>query len=78
MQTLRWANFLSQFHFHFAHIPGKHNTVVDALSRGPRENVVLVAYYNDLSSMIDLYAMYPDFANVMSALSMGRHKIHMC
>ena len=69
---------MSQFPFHIAHIPGEHNTVVDALSRGPRANVVLVAYHNDLSSLIDVYAMDPDFANVMSALSMGRHKIHMC
>ena len=29
----------------------------------------MVAYHNDLSSMIDVYAMYLDFANVMFALS---------
>ena len=27
-KQMRWANFLSQFHFHIAHIPGKHNTVL--------------------------------------------------
>ena len=33
-KQMRWANFLSQFHFHIAHILGKLNPVVaDALSR---------------------------------------------
>ena len=64
---------MSQFHFHIAHIPGKHNTVVaDALSRRPRANAVSITYHNDLSSMIDAYAMDPDFSNIMSALSMGK------
>ena len=71
-KQMKWANFLSQFHFHIAHIPGKHNTVADALSCRPRENVVSVAYHNDLSSMVDAYAMDTNFANVMSALSMGK------
>ena len=71
-KQMRWANFLSQFHFHIAHIPGKHNTVANALSRWPRANVVSVAYHNDLSSMVDSYAMDPHFANVMSTLSMGK------
>ena len=26
---IRWANFLSQFHFQFAHVPGKQNLVAD-------------------------------------------------
>ena len=71
-KKMRWANFLSQFHFHIAHIPGKHNTVADALSRRPMANAVSVAYHNDLSSMVDEYAKDLDFANVMSALSMGK------
>ena len=32
-KQMRWAHFLSQFHFHIAHIPDEHNTVVDALSQ---------------------------------------------
>ena len=28
----QWANFLSQFNFHIAHIARKHNQVADALS----------------------------------------------
>ena len=31
-KQMRWANFLSQFNFHIAHIAGKHNQVADALS----------------------------------------------
>ena len=31
-KQMRWANFLSLFHFHIAHIAGKHNQVADALS----------------------------------------------
>ena len=35
-KQMRWANFLSQFHFHIAHVP-------DALSRRPRINAVTIA-----------------------------------
>ena len=71
-KQMRWANFLSQFHFHIAHIPGKHNLVADALSRRPQANAVSVAYHNDLTSMVDAYATDPDFADVMSALATGK------
>ncbi|MCO5614971.1 hypothetical protein L7F22_069257 [Adiantum nelumboides] len=37
-KQMRWANFLSQFHFHIAHVAGKKNQVADALSRRPRIN----------------------------------------
>ena len=33
-KQMRWANFLSQYHFHIAHIAGKQNKVADALSKG--------------------------------------------
>ena len=48
-KQMRWANFLSQFNFHIAHIAGKHNQVADALSRRPRANAVSIASHNDLS-----------------------------
>ena len=71
-KQMRWANFLSQFHFHIAHIPCKQNRVADALSRRPRSNAVSIATHNDLSSMIDEYANDPDFKAVTSALSLGK------
>ena len=39
-KQMRWANFLSQFHFHIAHIPGKHNTVVLMLSHDDQEQML--------------------------------------
>ncbi|MCO5552154.1 hypothetical protein L7F22_005664 [Adiantum nelumboides] len=71
-KQLRWVNFLSQFHFHIAHIPGKHNQVADALSRRPRCNAVSVAFHNDLTSMVDEYATDPNFCDVMSAIALGK------
>ena len=71
-KQMRWANFLSQFHFHIAHIAGKHNQVADALSRRPRANAVSIASHNDLSSMIDDYAIDNDFKDVMSAIALGK------
>ena len=44
----RWANFLSQFHFHIAHIPGKLNPVIDALSRRPIVNAVSIAHHQSM------------------------------
>ena len=71
-KQMRWTNFISQFHFHIAHIIGKQNVVADALSRRPRVNAVSIAYHNDLSSMIDAYASDIDFANAISALAIGK------
>ena len=69
---MRWANFLSQFHFHIAHIPGKQNRVAYGLLRRTWSNAVSIATHNDLSSMIDEYANDPNFKDVMSALSLGK------
>ena len=71
-KQMRWANVLSQFNFHIAHIAGKHNQVADALSQRPKVNVVSIATHNDLSSMIDEYAMDPNFKDVMSAIALGK------
>ena len=70
-KQIQWVNFLSQFHFHIAHIFGKHNQVVDALSCRPRVNVVSLAYHNDRTTMVDEYAIDPNFTNVMFAITMG-------
>ena len=66
---MRWENFLLQFHFHFAHIPGKQNPVADALSRRPWVNTVSVAYNHDLTSMVD-----NDFALIFQDLMNGNTK----
>ena len=71
-KQMRWANFLSQFHFHIAHIAGKHNVVADALSRRPKLNAVSIATHQDLSSMVDEYARGPNFKDAMSSLTLGR------
>ncbi|MCO5568423.1 hypothetical protein L7F22_022122 [Adiantum nelumboides] len=71
-KQLRWANFLSRFHFHIPHISGKHNQVVDALSRRARCNAVSVASHSDLTSMVDEYATNPNFCDVMSAITLGK------
>jgi len=71
-KQMRWANILSQFNFHIAHIAGKHNQVADALSRRPKVNAVSIATHNDLSTMIDEYATDPDFKDVMSAIALGK------
>ena len=46
-KQMRWANLLSQFNFYIAHIAGKHNQVVDALSQRPKVNAVFTASHND-------------------------------
>jgi hypothetical protein len=71
-KQMRWANILSQFNFHIAHIAGKHNLVADALSRRPKVNAVSIATHNDLSLMIDEYATDPEFKDVMSAIAIGK------
>ncbi len=77
-KQMRWANFLSQFHLHIAHIAGKHSQLGNALSRRFRANAVSIASHNDLSSMIDDYAIDADFKNVMLAIAREeRRTIHV-
>ena len=73
-KQMRWANFLSQFNFHIAHIAGKHNQVANALSRRPHVIAVSIATHNDLSLMIDENATDWDFEDVMSAIAMGKNE----
>ena len=68
-KQMRWANFLSQFNFHIAHIAGKQNSVVDALSRRPMVNAITIAHHNDLTSMIDDYNNDEDYASIMANIS---------
>ncbi|MCO5552192.1 hypothetical protein L7F22_005704 [Adiantum nelumboides] len=50
----------------------KHLQVADALSRRPKVNAMSIATHNDLSSMIDEYAIDPDFKDVISAIALGK------
>ena len=68
-KQMRWANFLSHFNFHIAHIVGKHNLVADALSRRPMVNAITIAYHHDLTSMIDDYINDEDYASIMANIS---------
>ncbi|MCO5567057.1 hypothetical protein L7F22_020742 [Adiantum nelumboides] len=71
-KQMRSENFLSRFNFHIAHIAGKHNQVANALSRRPKVNAVSIATHNDLSLMIDEYAIDPNFKDVNSAIALGK------
>ncbi|MCO5562904.1 hypothetical protein L7F22_016540 [Adiantum nelumboides] len=71
-KQMRWANSLSRFNFHIAHIAGKHNQVADALLKRPKVNAVSIATHNDLSSMIDEYAIDPDCKDVILAIALGK------
>ena len=71
-KQMRWANFLSQFHFQFAHVPGKLNPVADALSRRPRVNAVSIAFNHDLADMIEQYSGDEDFGPIYNDLVLGK------
>ena len=68
-KQMRWANFLSQFNFHIAHISGKHNQVADALSRQPMVNAISIAHHHDMTSMIDEYVQDDDYASIVAKLT---------
>ena len=70
-KQMRWANFLSQFHFHIAHVAGKQNPVADALSRRPQVNAITIAYHRDLSTMVDDYLTDEDFAQIYDQVKQG-------
>ena len=48
--------------------------MANALSRWPRANVVSIATHNDLSHMIDAYAIDPNFKDIMSAFAIGKRE----
>ena len=61
---MRWANFLSMFHFQIVHVAGRKNVVADALSRKPQVSAVSIAYHHELDAMIEQYAEDEDFAGI--------------
>ena len=70
-QQMRWANFLSMFHFQILHISGNKNVVADALSRRPRVNALTTIYHEELESLSELYPQDPDFAIIWMELKDG-------
>ena len=68
-KQMRWANFLSQFNFHMAHIVGTNNSIANALSRQPLINAITIAHHNDLKTMIDDYVIDEDYASIMANIS---------
>ena len=68
-KQMRWENFLSQFNFHIAHIFGKHNQAVNALSRQLMDNAISIAHHHDLTSMIDEYVQDDDIASIVAKLA---------
>ncbi|MCO5576760.1 hypothetical protein L7F22_030579 [Adiantum nelumboides] len=63
-QHMRWAIFLSMFHFQIVHVEGKKNVVADALSRKPQVSAVSISYHNELEKMKGQYAEDEDFATI--------------
>ena len=50
---MRWANFLSMFHFQIVYVDGKKNVVADALSRKPQVSAVSIVFHDALDEMKD-------------------------
>ena len=70
-KQMRWANFLSMFHFQILHTSGSQNLVADALSRIPKVNTVTTAYHQELESLPEMYPDDPDFATIWKDLQNG-------
>lgn len=73
---MRYANFLSMFHFQIVHVEGKKNVVADALSRKPQVSAVSISYHNELDDMKEQYAEDEDFAGIFEQLINGQHHDH--
>ena len=73
---MRWANFLSMFHFQIVHVEGKKNVVADALSRKPQISAVSIPYHHELDDMKEQYAHDQDFSRIFDQLMEGQHSEH--
>ncbi|MCO5591325.1 hypothetical protein L7F22_045307 [Adiantum nelumboides] len=75
-QHMRWANFLSMFHFQIVHVEGKKNVVADALLRKPQVSAVSISYHNELEEMKGQYAKDEDFARIYDQIINGQRHEH--
>ena len=88
---MKWANFMSHFHFQIVHVEGKKTVVantlskrpqisrkgvVNAYSQKPQISAVTIAYQNELVVMKDRYAKDDDFAKIYDVLSDGHCQEH--
>ncbi|MCO5568715.1 hypothetical protein L7F22_022414 [Adiantum nelumboides] len=73
---MRWANFLSMFHFQIVHVEGKKNVVADALSRKPQVSAVSISYHQELEDMKEQYANDEDISGIYEQLMSGQHHDH--
>ena len=71
-KQMRWESFLPQFNFDISHIAGKHNQVAEALSQRPKVNAIFIASHQDLSKMMDEYAIDLNFKDVVFAIALGK------
>ncbi len=70
-KQMRWANFLSMFHFQILHTSGNKNVVADALSRRPKVNAVTSIYHQELESLPEMYPADSDFTTIWQELNNG-------
>ena len=68
---MRWANFLSMFHFQIVHVDGTKNVVADALSRKPQVSAVSIVYHDDLDEIKEQYAQDEVFGRIYDQLDSG-------
>ena len=71
-KQIRWANFLSMFHFQLVHVKGTKNKVADALSRRPQAASVTIATHPELDEMKQQYAHDGAFAEIFAKVLVGQ------
>ena len=73
---MRWANFLSMFHFQIVHVDGKKNVVADALSRKPQVSAVSIVFHDELDVMKEQYTQDEEFCIIYDSLTSGERHNH--
>ena len=73
---MRWANFLSMFHFQIVHVDGKKNVVAHALSRKPQVSTVSIVFHDELDVMKEQYAQDEEFCRIYDSLTSGERHNH--
>lgn len=74
---MKWAAFLSRFHFQIVHVEGKKDVVSAALSRKPQVSDVTITFHDELEVMREQYATDEDFGQIYDQFRMDRGKSMM-